>query len=175
MDQYWREGLHAVSLNELCRRASLSKPALYREFTNEDGLMEAALEHYRQQVIVPLLSIIAAEHPFGPFLEQLVAGMTSQRSVPAGCLFTQMRLDRRRLGPKTMARVQTLEDERLRAFEAWYAQAVETGQANPKFSPAFAARYLDTQLSTVLVQMGAKAPAAQVQAQANLALSVLLP
>lgn len=174
MDNYWREGLHALSLSELCRRASLSKPALYREFINEDGLMAAALEHYRQVAIVPLLSFITTEQPFGPMLEFIIAGMTSERDVPAGCLFTRMRLETHRLGPKTAARIVTFEEERLRAFEERYGRALEAGEADPSLSPAFAARYLDTQLSTVLLQMGAAVPPDQIRAEAKLALSVLV-
>lgn len=174
MDNYWREGVHAVSLSELCRRASLSKPALYREFINEDGLMEAALEHYRQLAIVPLLSFMTTEQPFGSMLDLIIDGMTAERDVPAGCLFTQMRLETHRLGPQTAARIRTIEEERLAAFEVWYGRAVESGGADPNLSPAFAARYLDTQLGAVLLQMGAGAPPGQVRAEAKLALSVLL-
>lgn len=174
MDNYWREGLRAVSLSELCRRARLSKPALYREFVNEDGLMEAALQHYRQVAIVPLLSFITGEQSFGSMLELIVAGMTSDRDLPAGCLFTQMRLETHRLGPRTAARIRVLEEERLRAFETWYGHAVESGEADSNLSPAFAARYLDTQFSIVLLQMGSEVPPEQVREHAKLALSVLL-
>lgn len=46
MECYWREGTDGVSLNELYRRADVSKPGVYREFGGEDGLMAAVLEHY---------------------------------------------------------------------------------------------------------------------------------
>lgn len=123
---------------------------------------------------MPLLSFITTEQPFGPMLEFIIAGMTSERDVPAGCLFTRMRLETHRLGPKTAARIVTFEEERLRAFEERYGRALEAGEAEPSLSPAFAARYLDTQLSTVLLQMGATAPPDQIRAEAKLALSVLV-
>ncbi|MBT5864543.1 MAG: helix-turn-helix transcriptional regulator, partial [Ilumatobacter sp.] len=53
MDAYWREGPDAVSLNEICRRAGVSKPGLYRAFGGEDKLLDAALEHYADVVLAP--------------------------------------------------------------------------------------------------------------------------
>ena len=44
MDSYWRDGVENVSLNELCRRAEVSKPGVYREFGGEEGLLDAVLE-----------------------------------------------------------------------------------------------------------------------------------
>ncbi len=174
MNNYWAEGLHALSLNELCRRAGLSKPALYREFGNEDGLMDAALELYRELLVVPLLDALAAGPPFAQLLERVTMGMTSPQGVPAGCLFTKIRLDHRRVGPNTLSRVRAIEAERISAFEDAYRRALASDQANPRFSPSFAAGYLDTQLSTILIQMGAGAPAAEVREQARVALRVLL-
>ncbi len=43
MECYWREGVDGVLLNELCRRAAVSKPGVYREFGGEDGLMDAVV------------------------------------------------------------------------------------------------------------------------------------
>ena len=72
MQVYWREGLHALSLNALCRRIEISKPGLYREFGGEDGLMEAVLERYRELVVVPLLGLMAAELPYGAVIDRVV-------------------------------------------------------------------------------------------------------
>ena len=46
MESYWREGPGGISLNEVCRRAQVSKPGLYREFGNEDGLLDAVLTRW---------------------------------------------------------------------------------------------------------------------------------
>ncbi|MFT5681118.1 MAG: AcrR family transcriptional regulator [Myxococcota bacterium] len=173
MVNYWREGVHSLSLNEVCRRAHISKPALYREFGGEDGLMEAALVHYRERVVTPVLEALAIELPFAELVEQLVVGMTSDRGTPAGCLFTKMRLARSRLGPATEARVRSMEEHRWEVFEAWYRQALGRGEADASISPELAARYIDTQLATILMQLGAGEPPELVREQARLALRVL--
>ncbi|MEM9757417.1 MAG: TetR/AcrR family transcriptional regulator, partial [Pseudomonadota bacterium] len=50
MGAYWRSDPADVSLNTICQMAGVSKPALYRQFGNEDGLMRAVLDRYAAQV-----------------------------------------------------------------------------------------------------------------------------
>lgn len=173
MLNYWREGLHALSLNQVCLRAEISKPALYREFENEDGLMNAVLAHYREAVVVPLLTFIQSERPFAEVLDELIVGMTSERETPVGCLFTQMRLSLPRLGPVTREGVRALERERRDAFEAWYRHAVDKAEVAPGLASGLAAGYLDTQFTSVLIHMKAGASPDDVRAQARLACRVL--
>lgn len=45
---YWREGVSGVTICEICERANVSKPSLYREFGNDDGLMRSVLEFYKK-------------------------------------------------------------------------------------------------------------------------------
>ena len=40
MESYWVSGPSNVSVNDICKRANVSKPGLYREFGNEDGLQK---------------------------------------------------------------------------------------------------------------------------------------
>ena len=44
--------------------AEVSKPGLYREFGNEDGLMKAVLAAYQKQVLASVYQMIAADAPF---------------------------------------------------------------------------------------------------------------
>jgi len=175
MESYWRDGLNALSVNEICRRTKISKPGLYREFGGEDGLMEAVLDHYRELVVGPLLSMISADRPFAEVLNELVFWMTQDHGTPAGCLFVKMRSSPSRLGPATSARVEAVRDEMRVAYKAWYQRALDRNEVNAKIPPDFAAYYLDTQLTTVLVQVAAGEPPGLVRAQAQLAFAGLLP
>ena len=175
MEEYWRQGLSALSLNEMCRLAGISKPALYREFGGEDGLHAAALDAYRERVVLPMLQALLQDRPFAATLEGAIVGLTSDRGSPPGCLFTRMRIDRSRLGPMTLDRVRALEREQLDAFETWVRRGLERGEANPNVSPELAARCVDTQLATVLVQMGIGVDPEQIREQARLALRAILP
>ena len=174
MESYWRRGISDLSLNEVCRIAGLSKPALYRAFGGEDGLHAAVLAQYREQVVQPMLKALEADAPFARVLDAAIVALTSDRGTPAGCLFTKMRLAGERLGPATAELVRDLEAEHRRAYEAWFRRAVAAGEANADLSPKLAARYLDTQLAAVLVQMGLGVSSRRIRAQARLAVRPLL-
>lgn len=174
LENYWQSGLSSLSLNEVCRRAGISKPALYREFGGEDGLMAAVLQAYRARFVEPLLAPLAADRPFAPMLDGAITTLTSDRGTPPGCLFTKMRLAPTRLGPLATETVGELETVHRDAYEAWYRRALERGEANPDLHPEFAARYIDTQFATLLVQMENGVDPELVREQAHLALRVLV-
>lgn len=175
VDHYWRRGPTAVSLNELCRCVGLSKPAVYREFGGEDGLLLASLERYRVQILTPRQAALTAEVPFGELLDRAIVALTTDRGTPPGCLFTRLRTARARLSPEVLARVQMLEHEQLERLGGWYRGALERGEANPDVSPELAARYLDTQFATILTQMVLGQPPEDVRAEARLAAVALRP
>ena len=173
MQLYWREGVHALSLNEVCRRLSVSKPFVYREFDDEDGFVVAVLALYRERVVVPVLDALVTEQACAEVVEMLIAGLTAPGEHPPGCLFTEMRLIRTTLGPRALACLESIEDERRRAFAAWYARAQYNGEVSESVPPDEAASYIDNQFTLVLIQMGMGAPADLVRAHARRAMSAL--
>ena len=96
VDNSWRAGFYSLSLNEVCRRSQISKPALYRELGSEDGLMAAALENHSQSIIQPVLDALALPVPFAVLVEWLIVGSAAVTDAPAGCRFTELRLARSR-------------------------------------------------------------------------------
>ena len=175
MEHYWRDGVQTLSLNEVCRRVSASKPSVYREFGGEDGLQEAVLGHYRDIVIAPVLAFLVVERPFVEALEAFIVGMTTPGESPAGCLFTEMRMLRGQLGPKSLAQLEAMEAERCSAFAGWYTRALENGEANPALSPMVAAQYIDAQFTLLLLHMGMGQSPEAVRARTHLAMGVLTP
>lgn len=174
MLDYWREGIHTRSLNQLCKRLRISKPAFYREFGSEDGLMVAALNHYHRVRLVPLLITLQAEQPFQDVLADVVAWMTADRATPSGCLFTKLRLLQAELGPQTAERVQAIESELFVALEGWYRRGLAQATVQPDIAPAFAAHYIGGQLTMALVQRALQVPPGLVKAQVLLALEALV-
>ena len=173
MASYWCDGVRNVSMNEICRRADVSKPGVYREFGSEDGLMEAAIEHYRATVIGPLLELLASDLPFAEVLERLLLFMTEPSGQPAGCLLADLRSAPGRLGPGTAARVDAVTEELRQAYEHWFHRAQALGEVDAVISPDLATHFIDTQLTTVLVQMALGAEPRLIRAQAELAFSAL--
>lgn len=174
MESYWREGLDGISLNELCRRAGVSKPGLYREFGGEDGLMDATLAHYAETVLAPSLEPIMSGRPFVEVLTEVVETLTDvNRAAPAGCLLVRMQQSPARLGPTVTARVDALRDGARAAYAAWVDEAKGRGEVPVGIPTEVAAVFIDTQCSNLLVQMALGEDPESLRAQAALAFAGL--
>jgi AcrR family transcriptional regulator len=175
MDCYWREGTDGVPLNELCRRAQVSKPGIYREFGGEDGLMDAVLERYAETVLAPTWEQTTHDRPFAEALATLVGFMTDADDTrPAGCLLSMMRVLSSHLGPSTRARVEALGAHARVTYAAWVERAKTRGEIAPSVSTTVAAAFIDTQFTMLLVQMALGADPELLRAQAGLAFAGLV-
>lgn len=182
MHAYWSEDVESVSLNEICRRAELSKPGLYREFGNEDGLTKAVLVTYQKQVLAPVYEMIAADAPFRETLDSLVSIVTrsgnaptleDNQEVPNGCLFVKMREAYRHLGDETREEVDRAKAEALTVYEEWVERAKEAGEFTGDMSSRFAAIYIDSQLSNALSLLARGEPNDEVKKILTVAFSML--
>ena len=168
-ESYWREGTDSVSLNELCRRADVSKPGVYREFGGEDGLMAAVLDHYDDTVLAPMFERIAEERPFPEVLTELVEFMTDlDRGMPAGCLLAKMRVLSSNLGPVTQARVDALREDARARYADWVERAKARGEVDPSIPTTTAAAFIDAQFTALLTQVALGEDPELLRAQARL-------
>lgn len=174
LDSYWRDG-DAVSVNEICRRAKISKPGLYREFGDEDHLMDAALTRYSETVLGPVLASLSDDRPFRETLESLIEFATRDETpdVPSGCLFAKMRNFRWRLGPVTGEHVDQLREGAVAAYAAWLERRVNHGEIALPAPIEITATYVDTQLTMMLTRISAGEDPDTVRAHAHLAFAVL--
>lgn len=173
MDQFWRTGIHALSLNALCKLTELSKPSFYREFGDQDGLIAASLERYRSVVVTPLLSLMGEPLPFHALLQDIVQAMTTPGERPPGCLFSTLRVELETLGPATRAKIQQIEQERRAAMTAWLERAQQSQAIRGDLPAELGARFLDSQFTLILLLMGSGHPPEEIRAQATLALTAL--
>ncbi len=179
---YWREDVDSISLNEICRRAEVSKPSLYREFGNEDGLMKAVLVAYQKQVLAPVYQMIAADAPFRETLDSLVSMVTrsgnapfisDDQAIPSGCLFVKMREFYRHLGAETRTEVDQAKEEALTVYEVWVTRARAKGEFTGEMSSRFAAIYIDAQLSNAASLLARGEPNDEVKKILTVAFSML--
>lgn len=175
MTSFWCDGVRDVSMNEICRRANVSKPGVYREFGNEDGLTEAALGLYRKTVVDTMLGVLALDKPFSEVLDAILRWATDTSGKPAGCLVAELRSVPGALGPATAAKVTAVADDMRRAYEDWFRHAQARGEVDGAVSPTLAAHFIDTQLTSVLLQMRLRTNPELVRAQARLAFRALSP
>lgn len=175
MTSFWCDGVRDVSMNEICRRANVSKPGVYREFGNEDGLTEAAVELYRETVVAAVLEALAVDKPFSEVLDGILRFTTEPSGKPAGCLVAELRSAPGELGPATAAKVSAVAEEMRQAYEQWFRRAQARGEVDGTVSPVLAAHFIDTQLTSVLLQMRLRTDPELVRAQARLAFRALNP
>lgn len=173
MNCYWGEGPDGLSINELCRRIGVSKPAIYRAFGGEDGLLTAVLNHYKATVLAPILEILQSNMPLQERITTLVDTMTVPNPIQQGCLLVKMRLAPHRLGPQCHTALQKILEELHISYLNLMTTAQAQGILRGDVPPELAAHYMNTQLTTTLIQMNAGAPAKTVRAQAKLAMSAL--
>ncbi|MGO2075871.1 MAG: TetR/AcrR family transcriptional regulator [Pseudoalteromonas sp.] len=156
MDSYWKDNIGNLSLNEICRRSGVSKPGLYREFSNEDGLMKAVLIRYQEQVLEPVQQMLNSDVPFKEALDNLISFATSVNchdESPNGCLFIKMRESRVHLGKETQAQIDFLEKQGLVFFKKWVERSKTKGEFYVDMSSEFVATYIDAQLSNASTQL----------------------
>ena len=175
MTSYWRDGVREVSMNEVCRRAKVSKPGVYREFGSEDGLTAAAVALYHETVLAPLVGLLAAELPFAVVLDRLISWLTEPNGKPVGCLMAELRAAPGALGPLTAAKVAEVHEQTRQAYEGWVQRAAARGEVSPTVSPALASRFIAAQLAGVALEMRIGGDPALVRAQAELAFRALAP
>lgn len=170
------EGVDGLSLNQICTRLGVSKPALYRAFGNEDGLKRAALARYFEAWMEPRLGRLDLSLAFADQCKALARLMAfSDPGSPAaeGCLLTRMRVSRAGLGPESLAITQTLEAGLLGKLVEWTSAVAASGQMKSGPSPIEAARYIDAQIKLALIDQSQGADPEGIEARLILALSAL--
>ena len=172
MDAYWREGPDAVSLNEICRRAGVSKPGLYRAFGGEDKLLDAALEHYADVVLAPYFAAVDPDTPLRDTLEAIVASFTdADRAGPPGCLLARLQ-QADGLGPLATGRVEGLRKQARDSYATLIELAKARCEVAEEIPTEVAAAMVDIECNAVLLRMAAGEDPQLLRAQARLAFSI---
>lgn len=177
MRRYWECGVANVSINEICRHSKTSKPAIYREFGSEDGLMDAALRHYYDTVLSSVKQIFSDDKPLDDVLELWISVSLDDsinRNYPAGCLFAAMSGAPRKLGPTTTDSIDGVRNKVVGIYEAWFEHARTTGRFNKEISAKRAARYLHAQFCNAMNRQSADESVDVTKDVLRLAVSVLM-
>ncbi|MEM9756496.1 MAG: TetR/AcrR family transcriptional regulator, partial [Pseudomonadota bacterium] len=172
---YWRSDPADVSLNTICQMAGVSKPALYRQFGNEDGLMRAVLDRYAAQVLSDIFDVVERNAPMQDVLAALIRFASEDPKMETGCVFFKMRAGKHRLGPKTRDLVDHLDAAAVAAFETYLTGRRSAGDWRGDPAAPLAARYLVEQVGLALMQRAGGARPEAVRDTISLALSVIAP
>lgn len=170
---YWRADPADVSVNAICQAAGVSKPSVYREFGNEDGLMRAALGGYAEQVLGDVFAILTRGDTLEATLGALVGFACEDPRMETGCLFYKMRAGKHRLGPQTLALVDELSAAAQKAYEAFLQARRDAGDWQGTEPIEDMARYLGSQLEMAITKRAAGEDPAAIRATLTLAFTVL--
>ena len=150
MHAYWEEGPSEVSLNEVCQRAGVSKPSVYREFGNDDGLSAAALQRYAETVLSEMLAIVGSDDGVADKIRKIAFLSAEDPLHEHGCLFVSLRSAKAQMGPQTQELIDQIEDMAFDAFVGLLTEASASGQLKNDISVELAARYLHAQIGMAL-------------------------
>lgn len=175
MKSYWAQGFSNVSLNEVCRLAKTSKPAIYREFGGEDGLMEATLQHYYDQVLIGVDKIFASGLPFDEIIEFWISvslDACANSEHPPGCLFVAMSNAPAAVGQATRKSIEDVREKVLAVYENWFEHAKRTEKFSKDISSKRAALYLHAQFCHAMARNAAGEPIENTKDVLRLAVSI---
>ena len=144
---YWSRGTKNVSISDICLATGASKPGVYREFGNDDGLKASALETYYILAVQPLIDIFEKEQSMCEAIDASVDYMTQDRTelgIPQGCLLVNMRAQSQQLGPLTRETLNAFRRSLLSAFAAWAERSKARGECT-NIPNDIAALYIDAQ------------------------------
>lgn len=153
MKAYWEEGIEAISLNEICKRAKVSKPGIYREFGNDDGLIKEVLIHYQKEVLKEIHQIFRENKPFKEVLDKYILMLTTESPNLNGCLFLRSRDSNYPLGEKSQQQIELIQKEFSMSFTKWIEQAKDKNEFPKNISTELAVNYIDSQVSIAMTKI----------------------
>jgi AcrR family transcriptional regulator len=176
MITYWSEGPANVSINQICNKAKISKPGLYRELGGEDGLMESVLIAYQKKITIPILEIFKLDKKFDDTLDSIISFITdtdNNQNKPRGCLLAKLRQSQNKFGPKTQQQINLIKKQVLVSYKTWVEQSKLKNEFPSSISSQLAANYLDAQLNNALSQIANGEERSKVKEILTLSLSVM--
>ena len=172
MKAYWEEGIETISLNEICKRANVSKPGIYREFKNDDGLIKAVLLHYQKQVLQQIHQIFRSNKPFEEVLNKYILILTIESPNLNGCLFLRSRDSNYPLGEESKKQIDLIQKEFVSSFTQWIEEAKQKDEFPQNISTELAVNYIDAQVSIAMTKIFNGTKVSDVKDMLTLAFSV---
>lgn len=172
MNAYWQGDPADVSVNAICQMAGISKPSLYREFGNEDGLTRAVLDSYARRVLSEMFEILHGGKGLRGTLDALIDFASDDPRMETGCLFYKMRAGKHRLGPDTRARVEEIDAAAQSAYVAFLQYSRNADEWPDGLQVEVGAKYLGEQIALAITQRASGENPARIREMLTLALSV---
>jgi AcrR family transcriptional regulator len=163
MDALWTSDAANVSMNAICQLAGVSKPAVYREFGSEDGLIHAVLAQYEQQLMPKLVGIFDENNSIDDALKQLIDFVSNSEFTQTGCLHVKLSGTHQCLGEQTKALVTRLKAGLLLLIESFIVRKANAGHWLSQYPAPIAVQYIFVQFTVGLNLRAAAIPSSDIK------------
>ena len=144
LNQYWIYGIDNVTISSIASLANISRPGIYKEFIDEDGLKYEVLKKYTcmlKEFVIPqynsakdIKTIYYHLHSTIGFNtdKKYFEGISQLKSIlpkeVVGCFYENVKLKKHTLDNKTKREVDDFEKFRKNIFLKYLKELQETGQ-----------------------------------------------
>ncbi|WP_050763471.1 TetR/AcrR family transcriptional regulator [Roseibium sp. TrichSKD4] len=166
MIKYWEQGASQVSISDISKALQVSKPGVYREFGNDDGLKAAALQTYQKIAVDPFLGLLRCKKPLTDTSMDIITFLMQDRDalgIPKSCLFVNMRMQRDKMGPETMKVLDWLRTHFLESFATWIDNCKITGEFRQDIPTMTAAHQIDSLHAGAMRMQKENVPAEEIE------------
>jgi len=140
MKVFWRNGYQGTSIQDLVEATCVNRGSLYATFGDKRGLFLAVLDHYAQQIALPIMAELNNPVPrraIQAMFESIIQ-RTNDPAWPRGCLNTNTSLECPGAGDDIGRKIA----ERMGQQESAIYQVLRRAQAEGSLDPGLDARAL---------------------------------
>mgnify|MGYP000061894604 CR=1 FL=1 len=174
MKVFWEEGYEAASVDTLCRKMGMPRASLYQTFGDKEGLFLAAIGHYADSRIEPLVATLGPKgtlrEDLSAFFDAVVALATAEEKTK-GCLISSVLSDAAGSNPRLRAEL----DLRFGALENKLAERLEVDAAALTAPAEGLAKVLAAIARGLMLRARSGVDAKELRNTAAIALETLLP
>ena len=157
--EYWTHGINNVTLTSIAKLANVSRPGIYKEFEDEDGLKSEVLKKYTyilkehilsqyknskniRTLICHLHSYIGFPQDTKIFKEVKTAPIFNAPKNPNGCLYEKAKIVKHLLNKKTINEINNFEKHRKIVLTNYINRMQKYGEINKSLKPEDGYEYL---------------------------------
>ena len=164
LNEYWLYGINNVSLSKIAKLAKVSRPGIYKEFGDEDGLKyevimkytdllssEVIPQYYKANHVKTMYYHIYSTLGY-PVDKKYFKGISKSNKLKKpikakGCLFEKSKLEKYRLNNKSKNAIDSFEKIRKKAFTNYIERLQKTNQLDSSLKLDDVYDYFIAQLS----------------------------
>lgn len=131
LNLFWKKGFHATSMQDLVDTMGINRSSIYDTYKNKEQLFEQAIQHYRNQNIAIIESILKKDVPVKErfrLLFHTALDQSMKDSDKKGCFVINTTAELASTEPKIKAKLTENKAEFTRVFKESLERAQDEGE-----------------------------------------------